>query len=120
MPTLIANLSTGKGTWIEVTNIIKSKKWDKVFLITNKFGKEKFKLQDNICFVIIDSNQSIQDIKESIKKQIKINDFEIAINLASGNGKEHMALLEAIMELGLNFRIVTIEKEKLLILGLTA
>lgn len=111
MPTLIALLSTGKGTWAEVNKIIQAQAWTKVFLITNPFGAENFKnYTPNVSLVVADlDNFSITNIVEQIKKGLsEISDFEIALNFSSGSGKEHMALLEAVLELGLNFRIVTL------------
>ena len=119
MPTLIACLSTGKGTWSEVSKIISAEKWDKIFLITNEFGKEKF--EANAEFVVIDSFQDTSIIVGQIKKQLKgkITDFEVALNFVSGSGKEHMAILEGVLELGLNFRLITLNKEgKMVSLGL--
>lgn len=118
MPTLIACLSTGKGTWIEVTQLIKAQPWDKIFLITNKFGHENFKPESNTKLILIDTFQEIDQITEQIKLQLKdqIHDFEIALNIASGSGKEHTAIIKAVMELGLNFRLTTIKNNHLEIL----
>ncbi|MBU0469843.1 MAG: hypothetical protein KKA62_06020 [Nanoarchaeota archaeon] len=122
MPTLIACLSTGKGTWTEVIKIINSQPWDKVFLITNNFGKENFKADKNTEFILIEDvlYKETSDLSEQIKNQLKgkISDFEIALNFVSGSGKEHMALLEAVLELGLNFRLVSLHKNQLEVLGL--
>ena len=86
--------------------------WDKVFLITNKFGEENFKNRpESVRLVVVDAdNSDVVSLTEQIKKQLdgQISDFEIALNLASGYGKEHMAVLEAVLELGLNFRLVTV------------
>lgn len=111
MPTLIACLSTGKGTWTEVTKVIQSQAWTNIFLITTSFGQENFTTRPaNTTLVLIDTFLDASQIKEQIKKELtnKISDFEVALNLASGSGKEHMAILEAVMELGLNFRLVTL------------
>lgn len=112
MPTLIACLSTGKGTWAEVNRLIQIGSWNKVFLITNTFGAENFRNKsENTELVVVDSdNKSVVELVEDIKKNLdgKISDFEVALNLASGSGKEHMAILEAALELGLNFRNVTV------------
>jgi len=119
MPTLIACLSTGKGTWTEVTQLIKTQPWDKIFLITNKFGEENFSLkQENLQLITINTFQETDEIAEQIKQKLKdqIKDFEIALNFISGSGKEHMALLKAVMELGLNFRLTTIKNNQLEIL----
>ena len=48
MPTLVACLSTGKGTWGHVNHLIDDGKFDRVFLITNDFGKENFNKKDKI------------------------------------------------------------------------
>jgi len=120
MPTLLACLSTGKGTWSEMLKIIHSQPWEKVFLLTNAFGKEHFTALPNVELVLIDTNQETSILVGIIVKELKgkIKDFEVGLNLASGSGKEHMALLEAVLELGLNFRLITVEEGKVRILGL--
>ncbi len=121
MPTLIALLSTGKGTWSEVLKIIRFKPWTKVFLITNKFGEENFKQQGSeIELVVVDFYQDVAQITNEIKNKLqgKISDFEIALNMASGVGKEHMAVLEAVLELGLNFRLISANERGVEVLGL--
>ena len=62
MPTLIACLSSGKGTWAEVSKIITSQEWNTIFLITNKFGEENFKPPENTQLIIIDFFKEISDI----------------------------------------------------------
>ena len=122
MPTLIACLSTGKGTWGEVSKIMQSQPWQKVFLITNSFGKENFtSMPSSAELVVVNFFQETPSLVEDIKKQLqgKISDFEVALNIASGSGKEHMAVLEAVMELGLNFRVVTLKNNQYEVLGLT-
>ncbi len=119
MPTLIACLSSGKGTWIEVIKIINSQQWDKVYLITNQFGVDNFKVpNENVKLILVDTFQEVSVIVDVIKKSVKISDFEVAINLVSGTGKEHMAVLEAVLELGLNFRLVTLKNGNVVSLGL--
>jgi hypothetical protein len=112
MVSLIALLSTGKGTWSEVISLIKAKEWDNVFLIVNDFAKDNFTAPKNTKIILINSNNSIEKMISDIKKEIVLNDFEVALNMNSGTGQEHMALLEAVMELGLNFRLVTLNNKK--------
>lgn len=124
MPTLIACLSTGKGTWAEVSKIAQNQEWDKVFLITNQFGKENYTPGKNTELVIVDSFPDTPTtlITDQIKKQLKdkIADFEIALNFTSGSGKEHMAVLEAVLQMGLNFRLITVNRNNVETLGLKA
>ena len=122
MPTLIACLSTGKGTWAEVSKIAQSQEWNKVFLITNHFGKDNYAPGKNMELVLVDSfpDTPTTIITDQIKKQLKdkITDFEVALNLASGSGKEHMAVLEAVLQMGLNFRLIAVNRNNVEVLGL--
>src|SRR3989338_6992092 len=121
MPTLIACLSTGKGTWSEVSQLLKAQPWSKVFLITNEFGKQNFTArQDNVELLVVNSEQEIPALVHELKQLLKdkISDFEVAVNFVSGSGKEHMALLEVILEMGLNFRLVTVKNNQMQILGM--
>jgi hypothetical protein len=107
MTDLVACLSTGKGTWGNIKRIIEEGKWDNVFLISNDFGKENFKLEKKCEIFVIDSRKSMNELVDEIKNSLKekINGTEVALNLISGSGKEHMALMSAIMKMGLGFRL---------------
>ena len=120
MPTLIACLSTGKGTWSEVTRIINSQPWSKVFLITNEFGRDNFKPAANTELILVNDRAETSVMVDELKKQLqgKITDFEVGLNLVSGSGKEHLAVLETVLELGLNFRLITINNGQVETLGL--
>ncbi|MEM3127167.1 MAG: hypothetical protein QW331_03825 [Candidatus Woesearchaeota archaeon] len=113
MTSLVAVLTTGKGTWGHVSALIKAEKWDKIFLITNKFGNEKYKPENNEVVIEVDTNLPTPELAEQIKKALqgKIHDIEVAVNFISGEGKEHMALLSALLKLGLGTRLVVVTKE---------
>ena len=104
MPALIACLSTGKGTWAQVSRIISRERWSKVILITNDFGKEKFTA--NAEFIVVDFDKESNVLVEQITSLLKGKAVgEVAVNLSSGAGKEHMAIISAVMKSGLSFRI---------------
>jgi len=112
MTSLIACLSTGKGTWGHVSRLIEDEKWDKVFLITNEFGKENFQNTKNTELIIIDSNKGLKDLQQDIIDQLKDKvEGEVALNIVSGTGKEHMALLSALLKLGLGIRLIALTKD---------
>ncbi|MBU0667234.1 MAG: hypothetical protein ABIC91_02960 [Nanoarchaeota archaeon] len=110
MTVLIACLSTGKGTWGHVASLINAEDWDKIFLITNDFGKEKFTSTKPAEFICIDSNKETLVLQNELidKLKGKILDTEVALNMFSGSGKEHMVLLSAILKLGLGIRLVLV------------
>ena len=113
MTSLIACLGTGKGTLQHVSRLIKEQEWDKIFLVTNEFGKENFKAEKPAEFIIINPEKPISDIRDDIKTALQgqIKDFEVAVNFVSGSGKEHMALLSALLKLGLGVRLIALTKE---------
>ena len=112
MTVLLAFLSTGKGTWGHVSRIIDGETWEKVILLTNEYGKENFNAKDNVELISLDFNKGMTEIRDEISEILrkKINS-EIAVNFASGSGKEHMALLGALMKSGIGFRLVALTKQ---------
>ena len=115
MATLVALLSTGKGTWAELAKLIRAHDWDRIFLITNEFGMSTFNRQQNMEFILINPEDSLQKMIEDMKKGLKdkVLDVDVALNMSSGSGKEHMALLSCLLKLGLGIRLVTTENDKL-------
>jgi hypothetical protein len=117
MTSLIACLTTGKGGWAHVSELMAATDWETTYLITNDFGVKNFKSNRSFEFIVVDPDASLQNIKDAIIAQLKgkIKDLEVAVNLASGSGKEHMALLSAVLNLGLGARIVEVDKGKMVV-----
>lgn len=114
MTDLIALLSTGKGSWTNVIRLIKSQEWDKVYLVTNDFGKDKFNPESNTELIVCNMNNESRQLRDEIYNKLKdkVTGPEVAINMCSGTGKEHMALLTAILQLGCGIRFVDMNNEK--------
>ena len=113
MTELIACLSTGKGTWGHVNRLVQDGKFDKVFLITNDYGKENFNKDDKTELLNINLNQGIKELRDEIYNSLKgkVKGSEVGINVISGTGREHMALVAALLKLGVGFRLVALTKE---------
>ena len=116
MTVLIACLSTGKGTWGHVSRLLEGmngEKWEKVYLITNEYGKENFKAQPGVELIEVHELSGLQELRDEIKEKLKdkFSLQEVAVNLVSGTGREHMALMSALMQLGVGFRLVAVMKE---------
>ena len=107
MTELIACLSSGKGSWNYILSLIKEESWDNVFLITNEFGKENFKAE-NVQFIVVDFKKPVFELIKDIKEQLKgkVKGIEVAVNLISGTGKEHMVIMSALLKLGLAIMFV--------------
>ena len=78
-----------------------------MYLVTNDFGKEKFTAEENTELIVVNSSASEEELRDEITEILKEKvDGEIAINFVSGTGKEHMALIAALMKSGVGFRFV--------------
>ncbi len=115
MAIFVSLLSSGKGSWGYVSKIIEKKPYDKVFLLTNSFGKEKYTPKDNTELLEFDFNKDVfelkNDFENSLKNYLK-EELEVDVNFISGNGKEHMAFLAAILNLGVGIRLVVLKDEE--------
>ena len=115
MPDLIAVLTSDNGSWNHVKKLIDDGSFERAFLICTTSSKSMitFSSQTKVEWVEIDSSKPIQEIIAKIIKALesKVRFSEIGLNFASGNGKEHMAVLSAIMRLGVGFRLIAATKE---------
>ena len=109
---LVALLSTGKGSWGQVSGLMKYGEWDKVILLGNDFAK-KFTSDKEFEFISVDLNKRIKDLRDEFSKKLKgkINGTEVALSIASGEGKEHMALISALLNLPVGIRFAVLTKE---------
>ncbi len=113
MTDLIACLSSGDKSWAHVARLIKEEDWKRVFLITNESGKKNFKAEKNADFIVVDFQKPVFELIEDIRKGLKgkITDLEVALNIVSGTGKEHMAILSALLKLGVGVRLMAVTKD---------
>jgi len=109
---LVALLSSGKGSWAQVSGLMKYGDWDKVILIGSDFAK-KFKHEKPFEFVQVGLDKRLKDLKEELAKKLKkrITGTEVALSIASGDGKEHMALISALINLPVGVRFAALTKE---------
>ena len=113
MTTLIACLSTGKGTWGHVNRLIEDGKYDRIFLITNDYGKENFNKSSKTELISLNLNQGLNELRDDILKNLKgkIKESEVDVNFISGTGRDHMALMAALLKLGVGIRLKALTKE---------
>ena len=113
MNILLACLSTGKGTWGHVNRLINEGDFDKVILITNEQGKENFRKNDKNELISLNLSQGIRELRDEIIKILKekIKEPEVAVNIISGTGKEHTALISALLKSGIGMRFLALTKD---------
>ncbi|MAG47859.1 hypothetical protein CL617_04595 [archaeon] len=113
MAELIACLSTGKGTWGHVARLMQDQEWTKIYLITNDYGKENFNSNDKTELINVNMGQGLIELRDEIKEKLgkRIQESEVAVNFVSGTGKEHMALMSALLKLGIGIRFLALTKD---------
>ncbi|MBI2647631.1 hypothetical protein HYW99_04080 [Candidatus Woesearchaeota archaeon] len=113
MTDLVACISTGEKSWAHVSRLIKEQEWKKIFLITNDVGKNNFRTEKDVEFIVVDFQKPVFELITDIRKSLsgKFSDLEVALNIVSGSGKEHMAILSALLKLGVGIRLVAVTKD---------
>lgn len=105
-------LSTGKGSWAQVSGLIKQGEWDKIIILGDDFAS-KFTHEKKFEFIKIDLGKRIKDLREEFLEKLrgKIDGTEVALSIASGEGKEHMALISALLNIPVGIRFAALTKE---------
>lgn len=111
---LIALLSSGKGSWGQVAGLINQGEWDNILLIGDEFAS-KFTVNNPVKheFVQINLSQTLKPLKDEIiqKLKSKIKGTEVALSIASGSGKEHIALISALLSMPVGVRFTALTKD---------
>ena len=109
---LVALLSSGQGTWGQISGLMKHGEWDKIVLIGSDFAKD-FKHEKEFEFIKVDTNKKIKELRDELSEKLKgkFQGMEVALSIASGDGKEHMALVSALINLPVGIRFAALTKE---------
>jgi hypothetical protein len=109
---LVALLSTGKGTWGQVSGLMKHGEWDNIIVLGDEFGAG-FTHEKKFEFIKINLSAKIKELQEEFLKKLKgkINGTEVALSIASGEGKEHMALISALINVPVGIRFAALTKD---------
>lgn len=107
----IALLSGNESEWAQVSGLMTHGDWEKIVIVGDTKAKE-FTHAKKFDFVKIDLSEKIVDLKETLLKKLKdrFDNMEVATSIASGNGKEHMALISALINVPMGIRFVALTK----------
>lgn len=108
---LVCLLSKGEGTWAQVSGLMQHGDWGKIVLIGDDSAKD-FTHEKKFDFVKVDFSKRLVDLRDDIKKKLtdKFEEMEVAVSIASGDGKEHMALCSGLLGLPMGIRFVALTK----------
>lgn len=108
---LVAFLGEDKETWGQITGLINHGSWEKVILIKHP-SASSFPIPVNGEEIYIDPAKSLIDTKTELMTKLKpkLGGFEVAVSIASGKGKEHMALIASLLSIPVGIRLVVFTK----------
>lgn len=110
---LVAFLGKEKEGLGQISALVNRMECEKVLIVKDKNTEDIFRNEK--CDVInIDSQKDIVLLKEEMQEKLKkglTGDFEVALSLASGNGKEHMALISALLSIPVGIKLVVYTKK---------
>ncbi len=109
---LVALLSSGQGTWAQVSGLMKFGEWEKVILVGDEFAK-KFTHEKKFEFVKVNLGANLKELRDELLQKLKgkFSGMEVGLSIASGNGKEHMALMSALINLPVGIRFAALTKD---------
>ena len=108
----IGLLSSGREKWGQISGLMKQGDWDKIILLGNSSAKD-FNSEKKFQFIQVDTSKRLIELKKEIMEKLKdkIDGTEVALSISSGDGKEHMALISALINSPVGIRFAALTKE---------
>jgi len=109
---LVAFLGQDSQTWGQVTGLINKGEWEKIILVKTSDSKN-YPNPPKSEEIIIDSSKTLLDLKSDLLTKLKphLSGLECSLSIASGSGKEHMALISALLSLPVGIRLAVFTKK---------
>ena len=97
----------------QISSLAKSGDWDEIFIITNN---DSLPIEKKFILIKLNPDSRLIDMKKDIQNKLKgkIKGTEVALSIASGTGKEHMAIISALLGIPVGIRFVAATKEGIL------
>ncbi len=109
---LVAFVGKEKESLGQISALINRFEGEKMILVKDK-STEEFPSNEKCEVVDISTEKDLLSLIQEIKLKLKsalTSEFEVALSLASGNGKEHMALLSALLSIPVGVKLVAYTK----------
>ena len=110
---LVAFVGTDMENWGQITALMHRMECEKVVLVCSSEAGA-FPASEKCISVEVVGSSPIAALKQQMIDVLKPHlgsDFEVAVSLASGTGKEHMALISALLQIPVGIRIAVYTKE---------
>jgi len=110
---LVAFVGEDKENLGQVSALLNRFEYEAALLVK---GKKTARLVSNgkCTFVDVDVSMDLLSLKKEIQEKLKkelSGEFEVALSIASGTGKEHMALISALLSIPVGIKFVVVTKK---------
>lgn len=109
----VAFVGADKENWGQVTALLNRLEYEKCFLIVNSKA-DGFPIPENSKVIELKAEMPLIEMKNYLIEKLKpllSGDFEVSLSIASGNGKEHMAVVSALLNVPVGIKLVVYTKE---------
>ena len=108
---LVAFMGDDKENWGQINGLINRGDWEKIVLVKSK-SSEDYESPKEADIVIVDTSKPLLELKEDMinKLRKKFQGFDVNVSIASGTGKDHMALISALLSIPVGIRLVVFTK----------
>ena len=110
---LVAFVGTDKENWGQITALINRMECEHIVLVVNSTVND-FPKSEKCSVVEVDNALPLLELKKTLINDLKPQigkEFEVAVSLASGTGKEHIALIAALLNIPVGIRLAVYTKQ---------
>ena len=107
----IAFIGEDRENWGQIHALLK--RIDSHKILVKDFSIKDFPEMEGCEIINVDSSLPLLELRDDMINKLKSaisGEFEVSISLASGNGKEHMALLSALLGTPVGVKIIVYTK----------
>jgi len=108
----VAFVGEDKENWGQVTALMNRMDCEKIVIVKNN-KVSGFPASSKCEMIDVDTTKPLVELKKELMTKLKERigmDFEVALSIASGNGKEHMAIISALLSIPVGIRLVIFSK----------
>lgn len=118
MMELVAFIGSDQETWGQVSGLVNHGEWSKIIIIKSS-KVTTYPSIPNTQEIIVDTSKPIEELKSFLLTELKDSfaEFEASLSIASGTGKEHMALISALLAIPVGIRFVVYTKKGVQVLN---
>ncbi len=112
MTDLVVCAGEDRNNWPYISKLIEAEKWEKIVVVATSGAKEGLSFKKPVDIILLDEKKMLADMIEELSRRMhKKFGLEVGLNMVSGTGKHHMAVLAALLKLGVGIRLAVLTPE---------